>query len=179
LGVRCLRWPEQQALYVCASEPADPFSLGVSSDEGGSFRALYRLTDTCPASCAMGTSFAASCQAAWSQTRPFIQASGAMCSVPWSAPTRTDAGWDDASAPPTMSSADVDSGPNRSLDASSVLTDAALTAEPRANASGCDCQISCASGSRPYVGALAMMLLALGLACRRHERGTRSTRRSG
>jgi hypothetical protein len=92
LGVKCLRWTEADELYVCASEPQDPFSVGVSRDHGVSFHARYRMVDTCPASCEDGTTFAQSCESAWSATRPFINASAAMCSVPWARPQGDDAG---------------------------------------------------------------------------------------
>lgn len=183
LGVRCLRWPLRDALYVCASEPADPFSLGVSSDDGLSFRALYKLTDTCPATCATGTSFADSCEVAWSQTRPFIQASGAMCSVPWSAPMSSDAGLLDASVVPSSPTSSGDSGPTPTLDASPAPTDAAASATEQTEASGCDCQLApslrsraggraAAHGSSWYGGALGSLaaLLALGGRQRRRQR---------
>lgn len=177
LGVRCLRWPAQDALYVCASEPADPFSLGVSSDRGQSFRPLYRLGDTCPASCATGTSFANSCEVAWSQTRPFIQATGAMCSVPWSAPAGTDAGSSDARDAATMAPLGSDSGATR-LDASSGPSDAALSAGTPSQGSGCDCQISSSRRGAPWAVVLSPMLLLLALAGRQRGRRRRTPGRT-
>jgi photosystem II stability/assembly factor-like uncharacterized protein len=86
LGITCLRWPAADALYACASEPADPFSVGVSRDQGMSFQPLFKLSDSCPAACAAGTSFALTCEAAWSATQQQLAASRAapMCSLPWS-----------------------------------------------------------------------------------------------
>jgi hypothetical protein len=84
LSVRCLRWPD--ALYACADEPADPFSIGLSRDQGLTFTPLFRLRDSCPALCAPGTSFSASCEAAWSTTNLQLRAAGSapMCMLPWS-----------------------------------------------------------------------------------------------
>jgi photosystem II stability/assembly factor-like uncharacterized protein len=96
LSVRCLRWTQEQGLYACGTEPRDAFSLGASTDDGRSFQPLYRMVDTCPASCDDGTPFAASCQAAWSTTRPFIGAAASMCSVPWAAPPASGMGASDA-----------------------------------------------------------------------------------
>lgn len=173
LGVRCLRWPERGALYACASEPADAFSIGVSSDDGVSFRALYRLADTCPAACATGSSFAGTCQAAWSQTRPFIAASGATCSVPWSAPAVPVA---DASTPPgTAPSADV--GASASLDASAPAIDGSMGGTTADDAGGCDCQISTRKPDSLQLGWVWMLLTALAFRARqgRRERQGRSS----
>jgi len=91
--VRCLRW-NADGLYACGSEPQDPFSVGLSTDEGASFRPVYRMIDTCPQECAAGTSFANSCEQSWSGIGPRIAASGETCSVSWARPppTSTDAG---------------------------------------------------------------------------------------
>ncbi|MET0286790.1 MAG: hypothetical protein ABW352_20075 [Polyangiales bacterium] len=111
LSVRCLRWPD--ALYACADEPADPFSVGVSRDQGVTFEPLFRLRDSCPALCAPGTSFATSCEAAWTVTNLQLSAAGSapMCMLPWT----VDAGVAvDASVPtPTVDA----STPHLTLDA--------------------------------------------------------------
>ena len=176
LGVRCLRWPERAALYACASEPADAFSVGVSSDDGVSFRALYRLAETCPAACGSGTSFAGTCQAAWTQTRPFISASGAMCSVPWSMPasSATDAGAADAS---TLSTSPLDGGSaNQSLDASAAMVDGSTAATPD-HTDGCDCQVSPTKPIRTLAGWSWSLLAGLALRARQ-RRSERRARRS-
>jgi hypothetical protein len=114
LGVRCLRWLPSGTLYACGSEPADPFSVGVSDDEGASFQPLFRLSDTCPASCASGTSFAASCEQAWAPTRMLLASSMAapMCGAPWDAPAPASARPEDAgsTSPPMMGSMDASAG---------------------------------------------------------------------
>jgi MYXO-CTERM domain-containing protein len=83
LQVRCLRWIST-GLYVCGTEPADPFSLGVSTDKGASFKSIYKLADTCPQVCSNGTQFEATCKDTWTTIGPFIKATGEACSVPWS-----------------------------------------------------------------------------------------------
>ena len=89
LQVRCLRWTLDH-LYVCASEPNDPFSLGVSIDRGRSFRSLYRIADTCPETCADEAQFAAVCEPSWKSIGPVIKAKGETCSVPWAKPMTRD-----------------------------------------------------------------------------------------
>lgn len=95
-GVRCLRWPSEDVLYACGTEPSDAFSVAVSRDKGATFEPLYRMVETCPQVCPEGTAFALSCEEAWTLTRPFIQATGSMCAVPWAAPPEPE----DAGAPP-------------------------------------------------------------------------------
>lgn len=144
LGVRCLRWTEGGGLYACASEPQDPFSVGVSLDHGRSFRALYRMLDTCPASCGTETLFAQTCPEAWSSTRPFIRASAAMCSVPWALPEVLDAGvTNDAGA--TGADAAVQSG-----------TDAGDPAEGR-EPGGCGCRVG-ARRSAPELAWISLLV---------------------
>ena len=187
LAVRCLRWPRQDALYACASEPADPFSVGVSSDSGRSFRALYRLVDTCPATCAAETSFAGSCQAAWSQTRPFIAASAALCSVPWSAPRAApaDAGSSDASTLPLATASEGVGGASLAIDASLATPAAPASVEagaapvPADPGSGCDCQVSTGTTRAPLAASAAWLLLAvLGLRTRQRRRERAHARRA-
>ncbi|MDB4988004.1 MAG: hypothetical protein JWN04_3182 [Myxococcaceae bacterium] len=171
LGVRCLRWQKDGALYVCASEPADPFSIGVSSDQGASFRALYSLVDTCPAACAAGSSFALSCQAAWLQTRPFIAASGAMCSVPWAAPLPMiqDAGSLEAGAPaPPVARSDAGSAPE-ATDAAGQAPDA----EP--SSQGCSCELMGQTPANGRAMDLSVVLMALLWWRRPREHGVRRT----
>jgi hypothetical protein len=160
-GIRCLRWSESGALYACASEPTDAFSLGVSDDQGMSFRPLYKLLDTCPAECALGTQFAASCEAAWTPIRPLIKAVANMCSVPW-ANVQPDAG-------AGVQASDAGATPLPTDDAGSELTDAsdaveaAAPEEPDApeaadagstprpaheRADGCSCAARGANGAR-------------------------------
>jgi len=173
LGVRCLRWPEDGALYVCASEPADPFSVGVSSDRGVSFRGLYSLRDTCPAECATGSSFAGSCQSAWTETRPFIMATAAMCTVPWSAPSASDAGTSvvDAATPPVRSPLDAARPALPVVDAARDVVDASVPAPTPREDSGCAVRGGTGAGSWGWLGAV---LSGLALSLRRRTSNVRS-----
>lgn len=95
--VRCLRW-NAGGLYACGSEPQDPFSVGLSVDDGATFEPIYRLRETCPQQCADDTSFGSSCRAAWSGVAPRLAADGASCTVPWASipPPSAGAGAADA-----------------------------------------------------------------------------------
>jgi hypothetical protein len=173
LGVRCLRWPAAGALYVCGTEPRDPFSLGVSRDKGASFEALYRMVATCPAECPEGSAFAGACQEAWGMIGPFIRASGAMCAVEW-APVLGDAGVDDAGA---------DAGPDE-MDAGVAERDAEAEEEDAVvgedggedagdNRSGKDTGCGCGlvESGRERAGVdLSVVMLALGALWRRRLR---------
>jgi hypothetical protein len=142
LGVRCLRWPETDALYACGTEPRDPFGLGVSRDKGRSFEALYRMAETCPAECPEGTSFAGVCQEAWGMIGPYVGASGLMCSVAWAPLPVADAGVEDAGA-----DAEPDAGAGGPEDAGSPAEDAAVAADggegAEENTTGKDAGCSC------------------------------------
>ncbi len=152
LGVKCLRWTQADELYVCASEPLDPFSVGVSRDRGVTFEPLYRMGDTCPASCPDGTSFAQTCESAWGATRPFIRASADMCSVPWALPP-VDAGQ------PSDGGATADAASAPGPDAGGGNDGAEGPA-----AAGCGCRVAQAGSSR---GARALLVLALVFGLRR------------
>ncbi|HEX6241148.1 MAG TPA: hypothetical protein VFZ61_09660 [Polyangiales bacterium] len=115
-SIRCLRWHGSGALYACASEPTDPFSLGVSLDQGRSFSPLYRLATTCPSACAEGTQFASACRSAWSPVQTALAAPGLMCSEPWAA--RADAGMAPAEPDAGERDAGFDAGGDEQLDAS-------------------------------------------------------------
>jgi len=168
VGVRCLRWQSSGALYTCATEPADSFSLGRTLDRGASIAPLYALAETCPQACAEGSS-AAVCQEAWQGTRPFIRATGAMCAVPWAAPA-LDAG---------SASSDAGSDPS---DAGSSVLDAALdgsadgrpeagSSAPTSAADGCACDSAAPSSSGGR--ALSMLLtLTTALLFRRRTGGS-------
>jgi hypothetical protein len=164
-SIRCLRWSERGALYACGSEPLDPFSLGVSDDQGVTFRALYRLADTCPAACAEGTQFEAACQSAWPPVQRSIAAPGLSCSVPWSVAAPADAGADaevdaglatpsqaeDASAP--LDAGDtpesVDAGEDEADEEEADSGDAGARA--REGGSGCGCGVQRGAGASESV----------------------------
>jgi photosystem II stability/assembly factor-like uncharacterized protein len=169
LGVRCLRWPAADALYACGSEPRDKFSLGVSHDDGANFEGLYRMLETCPAECPDDSAFAHVCQEAWSNIRPFVGASGAMCAVPWAAPPpdadagapETDAGSPDAGA------AERDAGPPEA-DASGETDDEEdAGANPTGKRAGCSCGLVGAGQNARAMDLSPLALLGLWLARRR------------
>jgi photosystem II stability/assembly factor-like uncharacterized protein len=99
LRVRCLRWNDD-GLYACGTESlGDPFSVGVSSDDGASFKPIYRIEDTCPQECPDSTSFELTCKDVWSALSPVLDLSGESCSVPWARPREPDAGTPNAGTP--------------------------------------------------------------------------------
>jgi hypothetical protein len=162
LGVRCLRWPAEDALYACGTEPRDAFSLGVSRDNGASFEGLYRKLETCPAECPEQSSFAGVCQDAWGLIRPFIGASGAMCAVEWAAPVEEDAGAQDAGNDDAGAAAD-DAGMSGEQDAEAAGKDAGEKGSSRD--AGCSCGLV---GSGRHAGwDLGPLLAGLWLAHRR------------
>jgi photosystem II stability/assembly factor-like uncharacterized protein len=186
-GIRCLRWTESGGLYACASEPTDPFSLGVSDDSGVSFRALYKLADTCPAECAEGTQFGASCQAAWTPIRPLIRASAEMCSVPWAqapldAGTASDGGGAADSEPAPAQDAGSAPDANEEVDADvAEATDASDAPDsddsppmPSERGDGCNCSTGGLRDS-PFQGVVwCAGLAALWLRAERKRRSARS-----
>jgi hypothetical protein len=156
LRVRCLRW-NADGLYACGTEsinpgqPADPFSVGLSTDEGASFRAIYSMKDTCPAACAQETGFAMTCMDVWSALVPFLGASGEACEVPWARPQ--DGGVRDAGP-----RADASSGQDASTqDASRGEGSAAPE-----GAGGCGCHVirSERTSRAPLSLALAALVIA-------------------
>jgi hypothetical protein len=64
IEVKCLKWPAT-ALYACADEFADGFTIGRSVDLGETFESLYNLPDLAPLECAAETSTGKTCPANW------------------------------------------------------------------------------------------------------------------
>lgn len=110
LRVRCLRW-YRDGLYACGTEsvdplqPGDPFSAGIFSDEGKSFRAIYTMADTCPQRCADASGFESTCRDVWAVLAPSFGAEGEGCAVSWSRASEADAGTSPAAAAATGCSA--------------------------------------------------------------------------
>lgn len=108
LRVRCLRW-NADGLYACGTEATgslrsgDPFSLGVSTNEGASFRPIYSLADTCPQACPNSAEFEQTCMTAWTALAPSLDPSSKTCTVSWSRPANdtgsSGEGVPDAGAP--------------------------------------------------------------------------------
>ena len=59
-GVRCLSWA-QAGLYACGNQAQDGFTVGLSTDDGATFAALYDLLEIQLADCPAGTDNAESC----------------------------------------------------------------------------------------------------------------------
>ena len=62
--VQCLTWTSA-GLFACGRVP-DPFSIGLSTDEGRTFRRLADLEEFCPAECP-GGAFADQCPERWNR----------------------------------------------------------------------------------------------------------------
>jgi hypothetical protein len=180
LGVRCLKW-RPTGLYACASQPGDPFTLGLSPAGDGTFESLYDARTTCPEACTVGGSFAVACEPTWNIVGPGIGAP-TTCAVPW---TVTDAGVpaldastgaggapsrDGGAGAGTGGTPDVASGGTPSsaggappvFDASVGDTPDAGTAveKPRASSSDCSCDLA---RNRPptwsFMAAIAALLI--------------------
>jgi hypothetical protein len=68
VGARCLAWTDA-GLFACASEYPDGFTVGLSTDEGRSFRGIYQLAELSPLSCAPSTTTGAQCPRQWPATQ--------------------------------------------------------------------------------------------------------------
>jgi hypothetical protein len=161
--VRCLRW-NGDGLYACGSEPQDPFSVGLSTDDGASFRPVYAMADTCPQQCPDGTSFAETCQQPWSGIGTRIAADGERCSVAWAreptAGSGSDAGAPDAGTPPASDAA----APNMPMD----MREGRERSDDREDG-GCSCRAvdtRGAAGSLLFPAVLACLLAAVRLRAR-------------
>jgi len=73
LPTSCLTWTTA-GLFACTDEATAGFTIGVSTDGGGTFAPLLHLADLRPAACAAGTS-AAICASEWCATATIIEAS--------------------------------------------------------------------------------------------------------
>jgi hypothetical protein len=63
--VGCASW-QTDGLYVCANDYADGFAVGVSQDEGKTFKPFVRLTSACgPLECELTSSVGKTCPALW------------------------------------------------------------------------------------------------------------------
>ncbi|MEO8213770.1 MAG: hypothetical protein ABI560_11285 [Myxococcales bacterium] len=75
ITAKCLTWTDA-GLFACASEGpgADAFTIGLSVDDGKTFKALLRLPDLAPARCPEGTGVANTCPGLWCQLAATINA---------------------------------------------------------------------------------------------------------
>jgi MYXO-CTERM domain-containing protein len=75
LHVLCLTWTAK-GLYACAQQFVDGFEVGVSTDDGQTFRPLLELSEVCPLECDKATSTGQKCGAAWG---PIALTIGSTC----------------------------------------------------------------------------------------------------
>jgi BNR/Asp-box repeat len=97
---RCLTW-SPSGLYACATEPTDPFGVGLSRASGGEFDPLYRIAATCPQECPDTSSFALTCRQPWTTPQGVAELTGAQgesCSVAWARPSSRGQGGSPAAA---------------------------------------------------------------------------------
>jgi hypothetical protein len=144
---RCLRWTAQ-GLYACGKEPFDAFAVGLSTDQGVSYRPVYRQEDLCPQTCPDDSTFGKICPGSWTDpmrgVAGLIGASGASCSVPWARSEPAEAG--------TTGGADA----------------GAKVAPTAGSSSGCQMSLGSAGWAVPFAG-----VGAAGLALLTRARGRR------
>jgi hypothetical protein len=73
LGVTCLTWTSD-GIFACADQKTAGFSVGLSTDEGASFKPLFVPQDLTLQVCDAGTPVAMSCPNAWHGLAPIIGA---------------------------------------------------------------------------------------------------------
>lgn len=173
LDVRCLKW-RSSGLYACASQPGDPFTLGLSPAGDGSFEPLYDARATCPEECPAGGPFAVACEPTWNAVGPAIGASPA-CPVPWRAA--------DSGAPATDAAAGGRGGAERDASAGAATggappastggrpsagdasvgepPDAAPSGLAPASGSDCSCRVTATRPLEWSISGLATIALAL------------------
>ncbi|UQA60800.1 sialidase family protein [Polyangium aurulentum] len=61
---RCLTWTAA-GLYACGNEFQDGFTVGLSNDEGKTFKPIYHLKDICPLECPAGAKSPEACEQSW------------------------------------------------------------------------------------------------------------------
>jgi hypothetical protein len=72
--VACLTW-SLGGLYACADETADMFTVGLSTDQGKTWRPLMHLPDLCgPLECDASTSVGQQCPSLWPSTQSILDA---------------------------------------------------------------------------------------------------------
>ena len=127
LPVSCLTWTAA-GLFACADEATAGFTIGLSTDGGGTFAPLLRLGDVTVASCPANTS-AASCSALWCATASAI---GASCAGPVDAATDAESDGGRLLAPPAAGCGCAVGGSSRSEALTFLLAISVLLARRRA-----------------------------------------------
>ncbi len=119
----CLKWATA-GLYACADEANFGFSLGLSSDDGAHFEALFHKPDLKLKSCPLSTPTGLYCPQAWVGEQVIL-------GVDAGAPTMPDGG-----NAGTSTSSGGDSGTGASTDAGTSDASAGASAAPTQNQAG-------------------------------------------
>ena len=132
LPVSCLTWT-MAGLFACADEASAGFTIGLSTDSGGTFAPLLRLGDVTVASCPTNTS-AGSCSASWCATANAI---GASCASPVDAAPDAESDGGHPVAPPAAGCGCTVGGSSRSPALTFLLAISAVLGACRARSRIC------------------------------------------
>jgi hypothetical protein len=147
---RGLTW-SASGLYASATEPVDPFAVGLAKNADASFEPIYLLKSTCPQACPDDSPFNQACRGPWTDPSSGVArltgATGEACSVAWA-----------------QVSGPVDAG----FEGTPVTSDAAVGENPPQASRGCSCELgadgnirSSAPWSVGFVAAVAACLLGI------------------
>jgi MYXO-CTERM domain-containing protein len=164
LRVNCLRW-SPNGLYVCGSEPVDPYSLAYAAEPTQGFAPLWHRANTCRDACPEQSTLEMKCRDPWEALAPLVGADKAMCTD--SAPL-LDAG---VKGQADAGSRALDGGTSRVVDA--ALTTPPPTAAPPKPSSAGGCTVT----SRHDVGGPTWLALVMLSAAWRHRRRLQATMR--
>ena len=81
VSARCLVWTPS-GLYACGYESSDHFTIGLSVDDGATFKALYHLRDLTQLACATGTTTGDVCASFWPAIQSALGQSAPDASAP-------------------------------------------------------------------------------------------------
>jgi len=160
---RCLTWADA-GLYACATEPFDPFAVGLSTVlDRSSFDPIFKLADTCPQECQDESAFGQVCRASWTDPSAGVAvrtgATAETCSVSWARVANRGDGGSDAGAP---------------SEAGGGAPDASIPDSPPGTHGGCSCSVGGVHSSFTWATAgAALGLSALVRRCRRRRQSRR------
>ena len=161
IRTQCLTWTSD-GLFACGRVP-DPFLVGISKDEGRTFRTLNDLEEFCPANCRDGA-FAQQCPERWNRIQAdLVGRPGFVC-------PNLPPGWDVRPDPPKDPSQDGGGSGGRRGDGSTDSNGSG----PVANSSGCSsCGLARDSPRRSMMAARLLTVATLigATAARRARRG--------
>lgn len=152
LSVHCLRWAVS-GLYLCASEPIDPFSLGHAAEPTEAFVPLWHRADTCLATCAASSRIEQTCRKAWQTIEPLVSARADLCGGSSAPAASIDAGSE-------AERARTDAGNDPAFDASSVEL-APMPAPSAASTGGCTVGFSPDAGTPWWLSAMLIFVASL------------------